>query len=245
MDWRPAKSLVKLRDQINAAYPNRSKVSDGMIGDEAHRNMVSDHNPNSAGVVTAFDITHDPAHGLDIDKLSDVLAASRDPRIKYLIANGLILVPADYGWTWQPYSGDDPHTSHLHVSVYGDYDNTSEWKIGGEDMPYTDAQYNALKAERDKIKADRDQYAEDWAKYRLIAGGLDPSKITQKDRQLRLKLPWKQAASDLNRDLPIKEGSSPFELKERIDELKASPGTADTAALQVAYDALAKALGKR
>ena len=134
--WRLAGSLVKLREQINARWPNRSKASDGTIGDTAHAATVSDHNPNAAGVVTAFDITHDPVNGVDIDRLSDMLAASRDPRIKYLIANGLILVPADFGWTWQPYSGADPHTNHLHVSVYGDYDNQAEWiiKDKGEDM---------------------------------------------------------------------------------------------------------------
>lgn len=134
MTWRLAGSLVKLRDQINAAYPNRSKMSDGTIGDTAHAATVSDHNPNADGVVTAFDITHDPAHGVDIDKLSDALTASRDPRIKYLIANNQILVPQDFGWVWQPYVGVDPHTSHLHVSVYGDYDNQAEWKITEEYM---------------------------------------------------------------------------------------------------------------
>ncbi|MGW3467002.1 hypothetical protein ACWDKQ_00685 [Saccharopolyspora sp. NPDC000995] len=34
-------------------------------------------------VATARDFTHDPAAGLDIDRITDELAASRDPRIKY------------------------------------------------------------------------------------------------------------------------------------------------------------------
>jgi hypothetical protein len=38
----------------------------------------------------------------------------------------------DYGWKWLPYAGSDPHTSHLHISVYGDYDNQSNWNIGEE-----------------------------------------------------------------------------------------------------------------
>lgn len=132
MTWRLAKSLEVLRNQINEAYPNRSKASDGTIGDPNHQaeGSGSDHNPNRAGVVCAFDITHDPANGVDIDKLSDALADSRDPRIKYLIANSLILVPADYGWKWVTYTGSNPHTSHLHVSVYGDYDDQSNWNIG-------------------------------------------------------------------------------------------------------------------
>lgn len=130
-EYRVAGALIKLRDQINAAYPKRNKASDGTIGDAAHAaDTTSDHNPNADGVVCALDITHDPANGVDIDKLSDLLVDSRDPRIKYLIANGLILVPADYGWTWIEYDGVDPHTNHIHISVYGDYDNMKEWNIG-------------------------------------------------------------------------------------------------------------------
>lgn len=34
MAWRLAKSLVTLREQVNALSPNRSRVSDGTIGDK-------------------------------------------------------------------------------------------------------------------------------------------------------------------------------------------------------------------
>ncbi|ETT25272.1 phage tail fiber protein [Rhodococcus aetherivorans] len=131
MAWRVANSLVRLRDQVNAAYPHRSKASDGTIGDPAHQaeGSGSDHNPNRHGVVCAFDITHDPANGLDIVALAEALASSRDPRIKYLIRNRQIMVPADYGWRWVAYSGSNPHTSHLHVSVHGNYDDASNWNI--------------------------------------------------------------------------------------------------------------------
>lgn len=145
MSWRLANSLVVLRKQINEAYPNRSKVSDGTIGDAAHQSdKTSDHNPNAQDVVCAFDITHDPANELDIDILSNTLAQSRDPRIKYMIANKLILVPADYGWTWQPYTGTDPHTSHLHISVYGDYDDETKWKLGDTNMKEDAVRYSIL-----------------------------------------------------------------------------------------------------
>lgn len=131
--WRVAYSLAKLKDQVNAGYPNRSKGSDGFVGDTAHAATVSDHNPNSAGVVTAFDITHDPANGLDIAVLAQALADSRDVRIKYLIRNSQILIPAN-GWSWTAYSGD-PHTNHLHISVnVNNYDNDQDWSIGGQDM---------------------------------------------------------------------------------------------------------------
>jgi hypothetical protein len=155
MAWRVAKSLLILRDQINAAYPNRSKASDGTIGDPAHQaqGSASDHNPwltlygDPTGIVTALDVTHDPAHGCDINALTDELAASRDARIKYLIANGLILSGNDgpSPWVWRAYSGSDPHTNHFHLSVVADQrcDDTRPWGIAGG-VPTPEGQTMAL-----------------------------------------------------------------------------------------------------
>lgn len=135
MEWRLAKSLEKLRNQLNKDHPKRSKKSDGTIGDAAHQaqGKDSDHNPwikdGSKGVVTAFDITHDPKNGVDIAKLSASLTKSRDKRIKYMIRNQQILVAPN--WKWQSYIGD-PHTDHLHLSVKSAktyYDNTKDWSI--------------------------------------------------------------------------------------------------------------------
>src|SRR5690242_20433544 len=91
MAWRVARSLLTLRDQFNAKFPGRNKASDGTIGDPNHQGTDSDHNPWYGGIVTAIDVTHDPASGVDIDRITDELQASRDPRIKYVIANGLIM----------------------------------------------------------------------------------------------------------------------------------------------------------
>lgn len=134
--WRLAASLDKLRDQVNAAYPTRSKVSDGTIGDAAHAASKSEHNPDSNGVVRALDLTHDPAHGLNAGALAERLRASRDPRILYIISNARIAssyavngVPA---WTWRPYSGTNAHRSHVHVSVVESarlYDSVRPWSI--------------------------------------------------------------------------------------------------------------------
>jgi|HigsolmetaAR201D_1030396.scaffolds.fasta_scaffold15936_2 hypothetical protein len=49
MAWRLARSLEQLRRQIDAAYPGRSKASDGTIGDVAHSQRNSDHNPDAYG----------------------------------------------------------------------------------------------------------------------------------------------------------------------------------------------------
>jgi lysozyme family protein len=133
MTWRLAKSLVTLRDQVNAKWPNRDKSSDGTIGDAAHQATDSDHNPNSAGVVTAMDITHDPAHGLDARKLAETLVASRDPRIKYIISNAQIISSVVSPWQWRTYTGSNAHRKHVHISVTGSaglYDDTRPWNLG-------------------------------------------------------------------------------------------------------------------
>ena len=126
MSWRLAKSLEKLRAQINAVAPRRNKLSDGTIGDQAHSNRPSDHNPNAAGVVTAMDITHDPVNGVDGNVLSSAL--KRDSRVKYIIFNGEIW-KARTG-KWEKYRGSNAHRKHVHVSVKPDvYDSLAPWVL--------------------------------------------------------------------------------------------------------------------
>jgi hypothetical protein len=130
--WRPAHALTALRNQINAACPNRSKVSDGTIGDAAHRATQSFHNPDANGIVRAMDITHDPARGMDINRFTDLLVASGDDRILELIANGLYWHHSNPRWV--KYNGDNPHTSHFHISVKAPSaggDNGRAWNLPG------------------------------------------------------------------------------------------------------------------
>ncbi len=137
--WRLAGSLVELRDEVNARWPNRSKVSDGTIGDAAHAATWSDHNPTTAGVVCAFDITHDPVNGPDGSVLSELFRSHPHPDVKYVIWNRRIFSAYPSGsvppFTWRAYTGADPHTSHVHVSVgvgpdgrsVEPYDDASSW----------------------------------------------------------------------------------------------------------------------
>lgn len=136
MTWRLAKSLEKLRAQINEKYPNRSKASDGTIGDAAHASRSSDHNPwvrdGRIGVVTGMDLTHDPARGLDSEQLAEAFRAARDPRIKYVISNKKIFSALEQPWKWRIYNGKNPHNHHVHISVKADkanYDDTSDWML--------------------------------------------------------------------------------------------------------------------
>lgn len=136
MAWRVAESLKKLRDQINQIAPNRSKASDGTIGDAAHALTNSDHNPHvkdgAIGVVTAIDITHDPDDGCDGQKIVDALVKSKDKRIKYIIWNKQIISSSVDPWVWRPYKGKNPHSKHFHLSVLpgkAHYDSTLSWSI--------------------------------------------------------------------------------------------------------------------
>lgn len=141
-NYRIAKSLAKMREQFNALYPLRSKSIDGWIGDAAHASRTSDHNPwvkdGKMGVVTALDITHDPANGVDTHKIADHLRLTRDTRIKYVISNGRIFSNSKSPYQWRRYTGSNPHRTHMHVSVHSTknhYDNENEWALNPGNRP--------------------------------------------------------------------------------------------------------------
>lgn len=147
MTWRVAQSLEQLLAEINHAAPDRSKVSDGSIGDPAHASTDSDHNPSNwppswSGVVRARDFTDDPLHGCDAARIAEQVRRlgleGRHPALgpgAYVIWNRQIASDT-YGWTWRPYSGSNPHNHHVHVSVAtaaAGYDSTAPWGVTEEE----------------------------------------------------------------------------------------------------------------
>lgn len=141
MTWRTAHSLGVVLDEINAHAPRRSKISDGSVSSDVHKkqNPDSDHDPDAAGVVRARDFTHDPAGGLDCNDLAELLAAmlrlGRHPALgsgAYVIWNGRIISRARIGEGWRRYTGSNPHTKHLHLSVAtapSGYDSSMAWNL--------------------------------------------------------------------------------------------------------------------
>jgi hypothetical protein len=133
--WHIAPTLDVLLAELNAAAPQRSKLSDGGIGDARHSNKTSDHNPcPCCETVCARDFTHDPKHGLDCQQLADFLegrALAGDPRIKYVIWRRQIMSgPGQRNpvGVWRPYRGTNAHTKHLHLSVrHEDVDDSRSW----------------------------------------------------------------------------------------------------------------------
>jgi hypothetical protein len=148
-DWRVVNSLLTLRAQLDAAYPGRSKASDGTIGDANH--TTGDHVPRlypvlgAVPVVCAFDGTHDPARGCDNHAITEAIRLSRDPRVKYVIWDHRMFSSYPSGayppYTWRPYTGtSNPHDKHFHVSVLATAaaDSTTPWQIGADIMAFLD-----------------------------------------------------------------------------------------------------------
>ena len=125
MTYFLAPALVTLRDEANKAFPKRDKASDGWIGDPSHAARVSDHNPcwacpgRSEGIVRALDLDISPDGRADADLRTRLLeAAIGDPRVWYVISNGKIY-SRTHGWVARVYTGSNPHTQHVHVSLNG------------------------------------------------------------------------------------------------------------------------------
>jgi hypothetical protein len=132
---RLAKSLITLIDDIEQKFPSRDRRNDGTIGDAAHQQTNSDHNPHvksgGKGVVTALDVTDDPAHGFDAGAFAESLREGKDPRIKYVIFDGRIFSSSQSPWIWRErHKGPGDHSEHVHVSVVEDpglFDDARPW----------------------------------------------------------------------------------------------------------------------
>lgn len=141
MPWHLAPSLAACRDEANRIAPNRSKVSDGTIGDAAHSARTSDHNPGARDRVHALDLTHDPAGGFDAHTHAERLRAAQDRRVKYLISNGRWAGPGapGGGWHWRPYLGSNPHMRHIHISIHStvaaETDTRPWWPLADKPFP--------------------------------------------------------------------------------------------------------------
>ena len=142
MKPRLSKSAIQLREQIDDAFPDRDRASDGWIGDARHAARKSDHNPDAQGWVRAIDIDRDLAgKGRKPDVMPDLvdqirlLAKSGDKRISYIIFDGKI-ASSKKAWRWRPYDGINKHNHHAHVSFTPKGDEDSTWfnipMIGGK-----------------------------------------------------------------------------------------------------------------
>lgn len=133
--WYKPPAIVSLFAEFNKLAPNRSKASDGTIGDQAHKDRSSDHNiddgPDQGATpyedadgtpeVHAADITAQlNKPGWTLQRAFEIIADRHrrglDDRLQNLIINRRI-ASRSWGWTWRDYTGSDPHTGHGHASL--------------------------------------------------------------------------------------------------------------------------------
>jgi hypothetical protein len=114
-----SKAAVQMREQIDDSFADRSRKSDGWIGNEKHQNTKSDHNPlTHTGEVCAIDVD---AKLCDQPEMSIYLAeqirvaAKTDKRISYIIHAGKIASAKSF-WRFVKYRGINPHHRHIHIS---------------------------------------------------------------------------------------------------------------------------------
>lgn len=120
--------LQNLRRQVDEAFPGRDRTTDGWIGDTAHQARTSGHNPDDAqGSAAAWNGDPDTtpevrAWDMDVD-LRDARAQVLVDHVRQLPGLAAVLrymifdhheYHARNGFVPIPYTGDDPHTNHVH-----------------------------------------------------------------------------------------------------------------------------------
>lgn len=150
-DWILIASLKRLMADFTVLAPDRDHASDGSIGDTAHQDEVSDHNPDETGAVPIHDADKiNEVHALDadvdlrrpglsmrmvVDHIWARCESGAEERLRYIIFDHQI-AEASNGWQWRPYTGADPHTGHAHFSaqyVTALEADTRSWTL--EDIP--------------------------------------------------------------------------------------------------------------
>jgi hypothetical protein len=168
--WKLTDGLQNLRNQVNAAFPDRDKASDGTIGDTAHQAETSGHNrddtpgsrpewdgdPDSTPEVRAWDMDSDlraaPATAQQVvDHIRRLPGVSSV--LRYIIYNRKIY-RASNGWVAETYDGKSAHTEHIHFS--GQYtqaaDNNTTFDYRLEEIPValTDADKTWIESRLDQ-----------------------------------------------------------------------------------------------
>jgi hypothetical protein len=171
--WVLVADLGSLRNEFNVLSPGRDKASDGSIGDTAHAEESSDHNPDETGTtpyedpdnineVHAIDVDSDLRKpGWDMQRCVDIIVGrhknGEDSRLQNVIYNHRIW-SRSWGWTAHSYTGTSAHTEHAHFSSrYGSGSTTANpenvvkgWGLllaednaQEDDMPFTEEQLEA------------------------------------------------------------------------------------------------------
>jgi len=142
-----ASCTVARRDEYSRIARRNQRRSTEPLEDFRRRNRrsaalgsrerpLADNPCRCCRVVCARDFTHDPAGGFDAHAFADWLrerVIAGEARVRYVISNRRIF--SGRGQThpaglWRTYSGSNPHTKHVHVSVRhgaAQYDDGKPW----------------------------------------------------------------------------------------------------------------------
>lgn len=161
--WSVTRALDALFDSFDEAFPERDHGTDGSIGDEAHQDHTSGHNPDdtsgskseytdsdSKAEVRAIDVDADlRCSGVSMQDVVDAIIAEPDDRrrLAYIIFDENIY-SASNGFERADYDGDNPHTAHAHFSGDPDYDEDASPWISvlnmGDGMAYSEGDMQAF-----------------------------------------------------------------------------------------------------
>lgn len=181
MAWELTPALDSLNREFGRHAPGRDTTSDGVVGDDAHALVVSDHNPDETGRVPITDADNvNEVHATDRDATGPwpwaggmetavqfLVARCRsgaENRLRYIIYNRRIW-EASNGWRERAYPGANAHIEHAHFS--GSYDplrerDTRSWHLEEIPIMITEAEWKRLQAivERavDRRMGDRIRY---------------------------------------------------------------------------------------
>ena len=131
---------VRLRDQLNEAFPGRDKRSDGWIADAAHSSRTSFHNPDRNGIVHAIDIDENFGSGVAregrqariltrelITYAKSGLPGSK--RLLHIVYEDQV-ASGSYKSSWWKFRGSGyGHTHHIHLSFAGDDNDGRDWPL--------------------------------------------------------------------------------------------------------------------
>ncbi len=161
-------ALTAWRNAINARFPGRDIRTDGGYADKVH-GSTSQHQPDADGTVDAFDMD------VNLQRSSTSIGTAEERRLiealkldferdrrAYLWIHNREIANQDIGnWRERAYSGDSPHTEHVHWQSEQAYEKDgSAWP-----MPNTDALLRELTGEDDDMlvkKGDTSEQVKFW-----------------------------------------------------------------------------------
>jgi hypothetical protein len=177
-------ALNAWRNGVNQRFPDRSTKSDGGYADSAHSSN-SQHQPDSDGTVDAFD--------MDVNLFNSSVSTGDTREKKYLEAlkkdfeynsrshlwiHNRIISQDDEGWDNDSYSGESPHTEHIHFEAnQAKESDGSAWKF-----PNTDALLEEEMALdfNDTKEAAKQGAAAWWAAELVGLSGMSPETAIQR-----------------------------------------------------------------